>query len=324
MLATKAASVVGLVTVISAKRIPSIEGQSATLAVDHSEILEDCMGLPNFPGKCLVSKSPGACYSAEDDSEQTWQCWTNEQAPETMNNDTCKNAVKKAGACRFYKHDVVVQDADIMKCSNVEGFVSQCSQVVGVWGACYQKDSDQWQCIEKTNTMLDGFKQGDCEVLPVDVNSSVVYDGVCSFEQAEQTLYKCSTVPSYNKDEPAASCSYSEVPFACFSLRSGVTWQCFESLANGTNPKCASTQVPVDEQLAKGDRYDGACVLPGHPAFDGAKNASELLVESPTNSGRPIITTTPATPTSTTTTSGASRHASTLIAALLIAMSACF
>jgi len=293
----KATAVLGFAAVVSAKRIDHRASQ-ASLSVEKDPLagLKSCFDVPNYANKCKVSKSPGACYAKEDaeDDEAMWQCWNDGMAPETMTDATCKNVVGKAGACRFEEHSVKKADADLKPCRSVKGFSTQCHPVTQQWGACYKEESDVWMCFGKDNELIDDFRQGDCKVTPVNGESTETFDGVCRFAEVQETIYKCDTVATYNKSNPAQSCSGREdMPMACFSLEKGVTWQCHEDTVN---PSCKSTAIP-DGESETVKTYDGSCLLPDMVA---EYEEEGLETEDASDLTTTTTTTMSTTPTSTT------------------------
>merc|ERR1712187_334836 len=117
----------------------------------------------------------------------------------------------------------------------------------------------------------------------------------CIFTTVEQTLFKCPSVPSFKKDDAAASCNQEGVSYACFSLREGVTWQCLTG--DASVPNCIATQIPLNEQAEKGETYDGVCVHDGSSSWESAEDGDKLSIR---------ITSTTTTTESTTTASTAS------------------
>merc|ERR1712187_418583 len=213
----------------------------------------------------------------------------------------CQGAVGKAGACVFKERDTLAKrtDDDLAHCQDV-GHKSDCQ---GAWGACYSEDSGLFYCITKDNEAIGGCRAGDCKTTPVEVNSTVVFDDVCIFTAVEQTLFKCPSVPSFKKDDAAASCNQEGVSYACFSLREGVTWQCLTG--DASVPNCIATQMPLNEQAEKGETYDGVCVHEGSSSWESAEDGDKLSI-------RTTSTTTTSTTTESTTTTGTTTESTTV------------
>merc|ERR1712019_317086 len=129
---------------------------------------------------------------------------------------------------------------------------------------------------------------------------------MCGNVSKKAVVLSMVTVPTYNKEIQGASCCENKVPFACFSLKQGVTWQCFDS---DENPSCASTEIPGSEEEDATDTYDGACVNMASRKYKSAKNASRLVRS--VRKKRTTVTTTTTTTTITTTTTTTSTTKST-------------
>jgi hypothetical protein len=275
------------------------KGSSSQVDLSTEE-LPDCMSIENFPGKCHISVSPGACYTL-DDSDPTWQCWNNETAAESRTDADCKDKVGKAGACVFKEREALAKktDTDLPNCQDV-GVKSHCHPIKDMWGACYTKDSSNRQCITKDNEGIGGYRTGDCKTTPVEVNSTVAFDDVCVFRDVEQSVFKCPSVPSFKKDDPAASCTQEGVSYACFSLREGVTWQCVDD--NASVPSCISIEIPKDQQAEEGETYDGVCVHEGSSSWKAAKKGDKLSIRTTSTTVTKTTTSSTSQQTSETTT----------------------
>merc|ERR1712187_576347 len=122
----------------------------------------------------------------------------------------------------------------------------------------------------------------------------------CIFTTVEQTLFKCPSVPSFKKDDAAASCNQEGVSYACFSLREGVTWQCLTG--DASVPNCIATQIPLNEQAEKGETYDGVCVHEGSSSWESAEDGDKLSIRTTSTTITTESTTTTSTTTESTTT----------------------
>lgn len=252
---------------------------------ERSSEPRDCLGVPTFPGKCRISTSPGACYSLPGDADPSWQCWIPDQSPETETDQACKTLLSKQGACEFKDYGKPVTDKDLKSCFDIPGFKTQCSPLNDKWGACYKAGTPIWMCLNKGNPDIDSLRI-DCKVTSIDDTGSEAFDGACVFGDFVQTLYKCDTVPTYNKETASTSClGPPQSPFACFSLNPAESWQCWPGGENATNPSCITTLS------ASGATYDGACVNNNSPDYPNAKDAGTISTTTSTTTGPPTTTT---------------------------------
>merc|ERR1712222_250257 len=96
------------------------------------------------------------------------------------------------------------------------------------------------------------------------------YNGVCRFKKEKSVVYKCDTVREYSPQD-ASTCGGTPPDNACFTLKKGAYWQCFQKDQNPTSP-CDWTL------LADGSNefYRGACVFKGNKDYPDAEDAHNL------------------------------------------------
>lgn len=236
-------------------------------------------------GQCLPSKSPGAYYtkSGEKDpndpnSDRPWMCfgpdfekklWTNEEAR--------KQDPPFEGACLFKDFDSTVQPGDVEDCSkHLPHHPAVCAPGPSqFWGACWSSASEQWKCVPKGDATIPGLAKGDCKagvVLEEDgTPTKSFYDGACRFKKEKVVTYKCDTVPGYDAGDATTCGGGGPAPdSACFTLKSGANWQCFQKDQNSTTP-CDWTLLDGNKEF-----YSGACVFKGNKDYQNATNAHNL------------------------------------------------
>merc|ERR1711879_771432 len=100
-------------------------------------------------------------------------------------------------------------------------------------------------------------------------------------------------------------------PFACFSLRNGVFWSCFNATQNV--PDCTSTQISQDqrEQKDQEEAYDGFCVHEGSKQWKKAQTAKDFSIRTTSSTTTAPSSTTTARGSASTTSSTTTAPSST-------------
>lgn len=242
-------------------------------------------GVKTAAGQCLPSKSPGAYYTqlgekdSDGKSDRPWGCF----APDfdrALWTDAEARAHNFEGACliKDYGSPATPGSADV--CSkHLSHHPAVCAPGPSMfWGACWSGHSENWKCVPANDPTIDGLAKGDCKANVLLQPSSSVptqyfFDGVCRFAPDTSPMYKCDTVPSYNS-ESAATCGQ-KVDItddrACFSVTSGVQWECLPDKKGFPTP-CDWTLQPG----ATSDFYKGQCVFPGNKQYKDAIDAHNL------------------------------------------------
>jgi len=233
-------------------------------------------------GQCLPSSTPGAYYTKTVKREPgvndaVWGCWNDETIGRTNADAIAKGF---AGACEFKDYKSKTTPGDVEFCSkHLDHHPAVCSPgPTTFWGACWSKFSENWKCIPQGDAGIAGYAQGNCksEVLletATSVPTSHFYDGACRFAQDEPKVYKCDTVTSYDKNT-GGTCGQSvdtSDDQACFSTKSGDTWQCIAIGSKGPNEPCDWTLVGGQKEF-----YKGYCVFPQNKKYAKALDAHNL------------------------------------------------
>lgn len=243
-------------------------------------------GTTSAAGQCLPSASPGAYYTKagqkEGKDDRSWECfspdfdkslWTNAQA----------KAQNYEGACLFKDFSSKVTPGDVDLCSaHLPYHPSVCAPGPSTyWGACWSSRSENWKCIPVGDATIPGLAKGDCKAnvllkpSPSLVPTKYFYDGACRFEKETPKIYKCDTVPDYSAAS-GSTCGQkvdTTSDKACFSLKSGVQWQCVAKGTAFTTP-CDWTLQP---DLSK-EFYKASCVFPQNDQYKTAIDASNLTL----------------------------------------------
>jgi len=245
----------------------------------------DESGIKSAAGQCTPSLSAGAYYTkpgekAQDGkSDREWMCfnpsfdkslWTNEAAQ--------KNDPPFEGSCLFDEYESTTKPGDVEDCSqHLTHHPSACAPGPDMfWGACWSTFSENWKCVPKGDATISGLAKGDCKAqVLLDGNGAPTdsfYNGACRFKTEVLNKYKCETVPGYSSSI-ATTCGGGDGDYdkACFSLKSGANWQCFDKDTPFGNP-CDWTL------LADGSKqfYTGACVFKGDVDWSDALDAHNL------------------------------------------------
>jgi len=239
----------------------------------------DCKTIPTFPGKCPIQEHPGACFRTDG---KMWSCWSEWQIQSgqdcqmmTLNDEI----VGFEGACFYngaWDHDgdgevtkgpAKMTEEEVPDCFDVDKCLAECHPITDKWGACYLDDDSGVDRAERCmcamipaagagTESIDVLLKGACTTMQVGYQD-LSYDKLCTFPaEGPQPVYKCDTIPTYNKRNSAVACNPGAgSDFACFSLTRRVAWQCGSSLEK--NPSCRTTTlVPEGEEF-----FDGACVM---------------------------------------------------------------
>lgn len=229
---------------------------------------DEATGEHRIRGQCNPAVSPGAFYTS--DAAQEWQCWSPDFG-ESLRTDAEAKTQNFAGACLFAEFSA--QHVDVESCRS---FLAKnpvdCGPGPSVyWGACVPSDptTQKWQCIGKDDPEIPNFVKGSCKAMQVREDAKgELYEDVCRFESRKQKTYKCDTLPSYSAaDGATCGAAVSPVNFggACFDVKAGEPWQCFE-------PKDLATHTPCDWTVnSAGQFYSGECVFPGSPGYEAAE-----------------------------------------------------
>jgi len=245
-------------------------------------------GVKTAAGQCLPSTSPGAYYTkpgqkgADGKSDKPWGCFSPDFAKDLWTNVKAR-AQGFEGACLIKDYSSSATPGSVDHCSkHLSHHPAVCSPGPTMfWGACWSKHSENWRCVPKGDATIPGLAKGDCKAAALlepksSVPTQYFYDGVCQFEQKALKLYKCDTVPGYAQGD-AATCgqgvSYGDDK-ACFSLRSGVQWECLEANKPFNTP-CDWTVQP---NPYSNEFYKGACVFPSNQQYKNALDAHNLTV----------------------------------------------
>mmetsp|Transcript_77666 Transcript_77666/g.142139 ORF Transcript_77666/g.142139 Transcript_77666/m.142139 type:complete len:401 (+) Transcript_77666:70-1272(+) len=201
-------------------------------------------GTKSAAGQCLPSKSPGAYYTSPgekaDDgkSDKLWQCFSPETKKSLWTDEEAK-AQGFTGACLFKDYGNQTSPQDVDACNK---YLSHHPAVCApgpkkYWGACWSSHSENWKCIPQKDPTIQGLVDGDCkanvvlEPAPSSAPTNYFFDGVCRFKEENDQIYKCDTVPGYS-EASSRTCGQkvdSHSDEACFSLKSGETWQCMQA-----------------------------------------------------------------------------------------------
>jgi hypothetical protein len=247
----------------------------------------DSKGTKSAAGQCLPSATPGAYYTKpgqkdrDGKSDRPWGCFS-PSLDHSLWTDKAARAQNFEGACLFKDYSSRATPESIDDCSkHLSHHPSVCAPGPSMyWGACWSSHSESWTCVPHGDRTIPGLAKGDCkarvlqEPAPSTKPTKYFYDGVCRFDKPKATMYKCDTVPDYDKAQ-SGYCGQSvdtRTDKACFSLKSGVQWECFDEKTPFATP-CDWTLQPGG---SKDDYYRGACVFPRNKAYDEAIDAHNL------------------------------------------------
>jgi hypothetical protein len=240
-------------------------------------------GIGKQPTNCFTGwpwkECPATCckHFGRMVSSEQWACW-NPDTVASVRTEAEAKAQGFEGICTFADFAKNVQPDDVPECHHIP---FDCSPGHSkYWGACYSNETEQWDCIAQPSTVpaeskdvaekfIQNAAKGDCKAIPRRdrPDEDLFYQGVCRFVHTERKFFKCDTVKTYQSTN-AETCSGS-FNSACFSLKTGVIWQCFPDSLD--NPSCVLTATPA------GGHYDGSCYFPQAGAnYTNASSAADL------------------------------------------------